>query len=81
MEASLTKIKVIPPDLRDLLKTLHGEIEIKLQHRRKVMLVDFINHINCLSRETYYQNKDLYSKLMIILNVAIKAGKFYFEDL
>ncbi len=81
MEALVAKIKAIPPDLRELLKTLHAEIEAKLQHRRKVMLVDFINHINCLSRETYYQNKDLYSKLMIILNVAMKAGKFYFEDL
>ncbi len=81
MESQLAKSKAISPDLREFLKILNGEIETKLQHRRKVMLVDFINHINSLNRETYYQNKEVYAKVMVILNVAMKAGKFYFEDL
>ncbi len=69
------------PDLREFLKLLHGEIEAKLQHRRKVMLMDIINHVNRLSREMYDQNKEFYFKIMVIINVAMKAGKFYYEDL
>ncbi len=81
MESQLAKTTNMTPDLRGFLKILHGEIEAKLQHPRKVMLMDIINHVNRLSREAYDLNKEFYSKLMVIINVAMKAGKFYFEDL
>ncbi len=73
--------KVLTPDLQDLLKRIKDEIDSKLQHTRRLMLVDMITHINSLNRDTYYLDKDLYNKLMLILNVAMKAGKTYLDEL
>ncbi len=50
MESQLAKSGIIAPDLSEFLKILHSDIEIKSQHRRKVMIVDIVNHINCLAR-------------------------------
>ena len=81
METQLPNNQTLPPDLRDLLKKLHAEIDAKLHHRRKVLILDFLNHINSGACQNYYENRDLYIKLILFLNNAIKVGKYYLEDL
>ncbi len=81
MDIHLDENKAITPDLQDLLKHIKEEIDASLQHTRRLMLVDMITHINSITRDTYYSNKYLYAKLMVILNIAMKAGKVYLDEL
>ncbi len=81
MDKKIEETKVLTPDLQDLLKRIKDEIDTNLQHTRRLMLVDMITHINSLNRDTYYLDKDLYNKLMVILNIALKAGKTYLDEL
>ncbi len=81
MDKNIEERVAITPDLQDLLKHMKEEIDTTLLHSRRVMLMDIITHINSLTRDTYYMNKELYSRLMIIFNIAMKSGKVYLDEL
>lgn len=81
MEQPLVENKTLTPDLQDLLKHIKDDIDTSLQHSRRLMLADMITHINRLTRDTYYKNKDIYAKLMVFLNTAMKKGKVYLDEL
>jgi hypothetical protein len=81
MNPELEKGHAIPENLRLLLDTFRENMEEKLQHKRRVMIIDLINHISCLDRQEQPELKDAYARLLVILNIGLRAGKFYYDEL
>ena len=81
MDPALEKAQAVPLDLREILNSFHAQVEEKLHHMRRVMLIDLINHISCLDRQEDCEIRDKYARLLVIINIAFRAGKFYYDEL
>jgi hypothetical protein len=81
MNPELEKGHAVPEDLRSLLGTFRENVEEKLQHKRRVMIIDLINYISCADREEQPELRDAYARLLVVLNIALRAGKFYYDEL
>jgi hypothetical protein len=81
MNSILKSSNQIPQELRERLDELSNELSQKLENRTRIMIVDLINRISRLDQHGGSEFKNLYSQMLVILNAALRAGHFFYDEI